>query len=367
MKWYSFEPLVKKYDPQYIITFGRRNRGKSWDAKTRVLKRFCKNGERFVYIRRYSTDLTRAKALRYWARFQSEGGFDKAVNGKYETIEAQANEFYLVRHDEKGRAVKDLAGYYIDLNGATHWKSQEFPNVATIIFEEFITNDVYIEDEPNEFMNLVSTIARGDTNVLVLMIGNTISRVCPYFYDWGIGNLIEQEQGTVKVFNMLNEETGANTRIVCERTYDKETTEKEGGKTLFFGNSAKSITLGEWEVKPVPTRPRGTYKTHYEVRVKMMYMDFILQLQSGEDEQPFLFIYTNKFHRNTIPPRTLENVFATDPTITKYFRDEIPAERIMCDLWRGGRFCFSDRLTGNDFLQAMEQSKFVFDTHTYTL
>lgn len=365
MKYYSIKPTLKKYNPQYLMTYGRRSRGKSWSTKETVIEEFNKTGRTFVYLRRYSEDLKSGNAVRYWDKFVSHGEIERLTHGKYSGIDGRANTYYLTREDDKGRLKKELCGYYLDLNSAERWKSQEFPNVKYIIFEEFITNQVYLDDEPNELQNLVSTIVRDNMDVVVIMLGNAISRVCPYFEEWGIEDIINQPQGTVKVYN-IHSENEKTTRVVCERTEDTDPNDK-GGKTLFFGNSAKSIMLGEWEVKDVPTRPRGTYETHYELRVKLMYMDFILQLQSGEDEQPFLFIYTNKHHRNTIPPRTIEDTFTTDPTITKYFRDEIPAERFMCDLWRGGRFCFSDRLTGNDFLQAMEQTKFVFDTHAYTL
>jgi hypothetical protein len=189
------------------------------------------------------------------------------------------------------------------------------------------------------------------------MLGNAISRVCPYFDEWGIGDLINQEQGTVKVFN-LQGETG-KTRIVTERTSDRQ---GDNGTTLFFGKSEKSIMLGEWDVADVPIRPKekdNDFVTHYEINFEHMGFNFIIQLQSDIDGNLFVFIYPNKYNREI--ERKLKKGFALDRTTTETLNRNNKAECLIADLWNKGKFCFSDKLTGNDFLQVFKMYENLFN------
>ena len=70
------------------------------------------------------------------------------------------------------------------LSASTHYKSTQYPFVKNMIFEEFVTDGLYLQNECNLLMQLVSTVFRNRKDGKVFLIGNTISRVCPYFYEW---------------------------------------------------------------------------------------------------------------------------------------------------------------------------------------
>lgn len=351
MKYYSMKPTLDKYKPQYMIPYGKRSKGKSWSAKDIALGEFMNTEKKFVYIRRWSEDLKGGLALDYWAKYIAEGGLKKATKGKYNDIEAKAHKYYLIKRDASGN-VQERAhcGYYLDLNSAERWKSTEYVNVKYLIFEEVFTKGLYIRNEPEALQQLVSTICRNSTDAVVFLIGNTVSRICPYLQFFGIQSIKDQPVNTVKIYNKKNE-LGQVCRVVVERTPDDDPAESKN--TLYIGKSAKNILLGEWDVDDMPIRPEGEYETHYELAFEAMGESFILQLQSDADDNLFLYISPNEYGLNL--ERTINrDKFSADRNKLAYFRSEIKAECMIVDLYNAGQFCFSDVLTGNDFTQVLQ-------------
>lgn len=71
-------------------------------------------------------------------------------------------------------------------------------DVEDIIFEEFMSRSTYLPNESNKLMNLYATVDRKRLKTRLWLVGNTISRVCPYINDWGLHKIIsEQKQGTI--------------------------------------------------------------------------------------------------------------------------------------------------------------------------
>ena len=103
--------------------------------------------------------------------------------------------------NEKGEEVK-LAecGTYCALNEYERYKSWAFVDYSYILYEEFITDGVYLNDEPRLLQQFVSTVARLK-RITVILIGNTLSRVCPYFNEWCLEGVLKQKQGTIEVYH----------------------------------------------------------------------------------------------------------------------------------------------------------------------
>ena len=52
-------------------------------------------------------------------------------------------------------------------------------------------------------MNFYATVDRKRLTTRLWLVGNTISRVCPYINDWGLHNIISsQKQGTIKTIEI---------------------------------------------------------------------------------------------------------------------------------------------------------------------
>lgn len=114
--------------------------GKTYGITKEVIERFLKHGERFVYIRRYKTELKKA-APKFFEKVKNIEEY-KPLKFKYSN-----NEFYI--NDQ-------LAGYSLVLSTAQQLKGSNYDNVKWFIFDEFIIENVvnnhYLHDEVNTFL-----------------------------------------------------------------------------------------------------------------------------------------------------------------------------------------------------------------------
>src|SRR5699024_2860422 len=114
---------------------------------------------------------------------------------------------------------------------ATHYKSNSYPNVGTIMFDEFMRADhVYLVDEVVQFLNLVSTIVREKDDATIFLIANTVSWNSPYFKKFGLRDISKMKPGDLAEFTYKKKRaTGEDIvmRIAVEYCQD---TASYGGK-----------------------------------------------------------------------------------------------------------------------------------------
>ena len=156
------------YNALLTMIIGGRGVGKTYSAKKRVIKNFINKGEQFVYMRRYKTELK--KVTNFFNDIAQEFPTHK--------FKATAKGLYI---DEK------LAGHIITLSTQIIEKSTPYPDVTTILFEEFLIDPAstyhYLRNEVETFLEAYSTVAR-DRDVTVLFLANNISMYNPYFMYW---------------------------------------------------------------------------------------------------------------------------------------------------------------------------------------
>lgn len=168
------------------VIVGNRGGGKSYGAKQWAIDNFLKTGEQFGYIRRYKDDL-KEPMIQFFKDIEWEyPDYEFKVDSKYFYIR-------LKPADEKQKwTEKDIAGYGFMLSTASNKKSIAYPNITTLIFDEFLIdkgNQVYIPDEPIKLLNLYETIARPGTQhprVVLFMLANALSVTNPYFLFWNL-------------------------------------------------------------------------------------------------------------------------------------------------------------------------------------
>jgi len=75
-------------------------------------------------------------------------------------------------------------------------KSREFPNVCTILYDEFLleksSKQSYMEDEPKALLNFMDTVIRNRDNARVICMSNAVSIVNPFFIYFNIVPDIEK-------------------------------------------------------------------------------------------------------------------------------------------------------------------------------
>lgn len=335
-------------DANYRVLLSERNVGKSYAVKQYVIEEAYKSdfASKFVYLRRYDRDITASACSKYFG----DTPIRKITNGDFEAIVYYRGDFYFANMNPKTYKYDrgPVIGYGMALNNAEHYKSLVYEGVENIIFEEFITDSLYLADEPTQLQELVSTIAR-ERDVNVWLLGNKIDRVCPYFKEWELTNALTQDPGTIDKYTYTHtrsDGTQGETIVTVEQC-----AVAGSNSSMFFGSAAKSIMGGEWASKEKPhlPQPLETYEKLYEVELRDCGFSFIIDLlMDKKTGGVFTFVYpkTRKYKK---VPRVITTEFSTDPLTTANFNVNVKAEALMRTLIKAFKVCFSDNLTGTDF------------------
>lgn len=253
-KFYSLEN-IKKTGATYNVIFGERSNGKTYSVLLEGLREYVKHGGQLAIVRRWKEDITGRRASDIFSALNSNNEVAKLTNNKYTGITYFASKFYLCTYDENGKPVysldKDCFAYTFALSETEHNKSISYPNITTILFDEFITKHVYLNDEFVLFMNTVSTIVRQRTNVKIYMCGNTVNKFCPYFQEMGLTHILDMKQGSIDVYTYGESEL----KVAVE--YCTNTQAKKENNFYFAFNNPKlnMITGGAWELDIYPHLP----------------------------------------------------------------------------------------------------------------
>lgn len=153
------------YNCLFNFIVGNRGAGKTYWSKNWAIKDFLKTGKQFIYVRRYDTE------------FNHKNNFWLDIMGSFpeHKFEVKGNTLYI--NDE-------VCGQFMALSKAKIEKSNAFPEVNKIIFDEFILDKGcyhYLADEVTSFLDLYETIARTREGVRVFFLSNAITVTNPYF------------------------------------------------------------------------------------------------------------------------------------------------------------------------------------------
>jgi hypothetical protein len=166
------------YDPNKLLSYNRilnfvigaRGIGKSYGFKKHVVNRFLKHGKQFIYLRRYKGELVK---LPQW----------------FNDIK---QEFPDTEFKVKGRQLfinNKLAGWGIPLSAWQSEKSNAYPDVETILYDEFIRekdNSGYLPNEVPALLNFMDTVFRDRENVRCIGMANAVTIVNPFFLYFGL-------------------------------------------------------------------------------------------------------------------------------------------------------------------------------------
>jgi hypothetical protein len=342
IKYYDISNILST-NAQYMILLGQRANGKSYQAKLTALKSAYYDGKPFVYLRRWREDIKQKAVQAYFGDMP----IYSITNAEWDHIKVWNGEIYFATYDEEGKEVKsDCIGRACALNESERYKSWTFIDYKYILFEEFITDKAYLMDEPRQLQQFVSTVARNDT-ITVLMIGNTLSRVCPYFNEWCLEGVLQQKQGTIEIYHYHTETSIID--IAVEYCANANAQNK-----MFFGQTAKQIISGEWDTKEVPKLPRRRYEYEkvYEVLLKYQKFEFIIELLvEPKNGGTLCHIYPSTKNREVY--RIITDEFSDLPNVTTKLDIKKKPELIMSNCFRLDKVCYSDNLTGSDFNNIM--------------
>lgn len=298
MKFYSLENILKK-NADYNIIFGERSNGKTYAALEYGVKQFVESEyqNQTAIVRRWKEDIKGRRAETLYKALEANGRIAELTNGEYTEVYYFNGKYYLSNYDSDLQKhvphTKPLA-YTFALSEMEHDKSTSYPDITTVIFDEFLTRRYYLPDEFILFMNVLSTIIRQRNNVKIFMLGNTVNRYCPYFAEMGLKHIAQMEQGTIDEYKFGK---GALTIAVEYAATSSKT--KASNKYFCFDDSesVQMIINGAWEMAIYPH-----LQTRYEMKdvVFTYFIEFngnILQCEIvNKDNEYFTYI-----HEKTTP------------------------------------------------------------------
>lgn len=294
-KFYSLTKILNK-KADYNIIFGERSNGKTYAALLYGLKRFVATGEQFAYIRRWREDLRGKRAENLFSNHVANGAIEEITNGECNAIFYISGKWYLAKYDaEKKKYYPQNTPfcYGFCLSEQEHEKSSSYPNVTTIIFDEFLTRRYYLPDEFMLFMNLLSTIIRQRDNVKVFMLGNTINKYCPYFSEMGLKQVTNMEQGTIDIYKF-----GQGGAVVAVEYCSTIVKQKASNKYFCFDNqNLQMITGGKWELAAYPHLPTKYTPKDVLFVYYIVFNEVILQgniIQKGSENFTYIHMKTTQ-------------------------------------------------------------------------
>lgn len=282
----------------YNIVFGERSNGKSYGTLEYALEQYWDKGREIAYIRRYQEDVRGRRASTVFSALVDNDVIRRVTEGQYSNVSYYAGKWYLSNFDETlNKFVKapEPFAYAFSLSDMEHDKSASYPKVGTVVFDEFLTRRMYLQDEFVIFLNVLSTIIRQRDDVKIFMLGNTVNKYCPYFEEFGLRHVADMEQGKIDVYTYGKK----GLKIAVEFCGNKASSKPSDKYFTFDNPKLKMITKGSWELAIYPHLPNGYKIKDKDVvfRYFIIFNDNILEGDIVSDGDS-MFTY---IHQKTTP------------------------------------------------------------------
>lgn len=266
--YYNIDKLLRT-GGRYLICFGERSNGKTFQALMYGLKQYLKYGNKVAILRRFREDFKGKRGGAYWDNLMFDGNgknhIKELTKGKYTKVTYYAGKWFLAYYDEdlqKDITEPEPFAYAFALTEMEHEKGNTY-QIGTIIFDEFMTRNSYLPDEFVTTMNVISTLVRSRTElngqmIRVIMCANTVSQYCPYFDEMGLKHVRQMKKGDIDIYNYG--ESGL--KVAVEYCDSPNISGKPSDVYFAFDNpKLKMITSGAWELDIYPHLKEG-HKEH---------------------------------------------------------------------------------------------------------
>lgn len=170
------------YNPQKMLSHnalfnfvvGVRGNGKTYAMKKHCIKSYLKTGKKFIWIRRYKTELKNIKKF-------FDDIYEEFPNKEFKISGGSAGGSFYIDNVE--------VGVYSPLSVTNYLKSVSFKDFDKIVFDEFIIPKSLIRYLPNEiftFLELYETVDRSRDITKCFFVANAIDFFNPYFINFNI-------------------------------------------------------------------------------------------------------------------------------------------------------------------------------------
>lgn len=353
-KFWDIRP-IKSIPAQYRIVYGERSNGKTYGVLKDLISSYLERDEQFAYVRRWPDDIKARKMQQLFDTICRNGEVTKLSGGKWNGIKYQYGKFYMIATNGEETVTDDTPlAFTFSISAMEHDKSISYPGIKHILFDEFISRQAYIPDEFQLFMNVLSTLIRERDDVDIWMLGNTVSKDCPYFREMGLKHIYQQQAGTID--NYTYKKNGQELLIAVE--YTKNIASKKSDKYFIFDNpKMEMITGGAWELAIYPHLFEKYRKKQVCYEFFIVYRDVILHCEMIEGHKG-LFIYV---HLKTTPLHDNEEdlIYSVEPSGHRnrridITRPEYNIEKRIYQMIMNEKICFQDNEIGEVFNDYMK-------------
>lgn len=375
---YSIDDIDSKGANVNLI-WGERSNGKSYQVKHKkgvipflkdttryydryydkgnIIKEAQEKGNRFILMRRFKEEITSSWIESYF----SDVDVETLTDGEYNMITMFRRELYLTYYDIETHKSKrgTKIGYAVSLSTEQNYAGGSYLDVSDIIFEEFMSRTTYLHDEPNKLLNFYSTVDRKRGTTKMWLVGNTITRVCPYIQDWGLNEIIfKQKQGEIKTLWIPTADLDDDGKMI-EVKLAVEHCKSTGASSFVFGTHANMLNKGEWQSDPQPKLPKSYKEYKILYRFAFHYKTFTwlceyLMDKESKDVIWFIYPYSGKLKKNIV---VFSDMIKTSPYWQKDIYNPLIKNKTLIDLFktfRENRIFYATDLCGTEFKQSID-------------
>lgn len=170
--WWSRSQLLS-HNKIMNMVLSNRGGGKTFDCTRWSIDDYKKRRKQCVWVRRYQTEID-----------------EMLLNGKFfDAVREYYPDDELTIEGNLGLINGEVFIYFIALSTSRQLKSNNYPFVNKIIYDEFIIDKgriTYLKSEVEVFLDLYETVARTRDDVRAVLLANNITVVNPYFLFWNI-------------------------------------------------------------------------------------------------------------------------------------------------------------------------------------
>lgn len=348
-RFYDISNLLN-IQAQYNLLLGERSNGKSFQVKKHAIERFFSKGSKSIYLRRFTVEVKPNMVEEYFNDIDLN--YDKLTNGKYAGVMCYRGLIYFYSFNENGEKIKgESFGKYMALSTERQTRSLSLSEYDIIIYEEF-NNPPYLDDECKRLMHLVSTVARR-RSIQVFLVGNTVSRLCPYFSEWQLVNIPKQNFGDIDIYNINTNQFNEDGSPVIVKIAVELCANSGSNSKMFFGNASKMITNGVWEADEHPhlLSKYRSYTLLYKLTIVSHNMMYVVELLQNDARDHILFVHpTSQINTD----RVITNEWAESLLFTDKLIPVCKGDKAIINLIKKGKICYSDNLTGSEFLSILK-------------
>lgn len=361
------------------LIYGERSNGKSYQVKHKkgvlkyledtityhdnytdkgnIIKECIKKGSRFILMRRWREEISSDLIEKYF----DDVDIMKLTDNKYNCITMFKKQLYLsIYNNEDGKIKRvERIGYVVALSTEQKYAGGSFLDVTDIIFEEFMSRGIFINSEPSKLMNFYSTVDRKRGTTRLWLVGNTITKVCPYLIEWGLMDIVKhQKQGDINTLWIPTGEYDED-NIPVEVKVAIEYCASTGNSSYVIGKHADMLNKGEWQSDPQPHLPKSykCYKILY--RLVFLYQGFkfigeYLMDNENKDVCWFVYPYEGEIKDNIL---VFSDVIKTSPYWQKDIYNPLIKNDRLRDLlktFKESNIFYASDMCGTDFKQVID-------------